>query len=353
MLQHRVCIIGAGGIAQAHMKAYKLFTERSTVVACCDLNIEKAKQFAEKYGIPKYFDNAEEMLNAEQPDIVNVCTWNRSHADCSILALKHGANVLCEKPMALNASEAQEMVKAAESSGKLLQVGFVRRFGADANVVKQFIDADAIGDIYYAKAVYLRKDGCPGRWFGDKSYAGGGPLIDLGVHIIDLVRYLCGNPIPVSAYGVTYANLGANRATNAKGEWRIDDLGSYNMDVEDLAVAIVKFDNGLTLNIETSYNLNCHDNFRGVQLFGTKAGVNIDSAVEVYNIQAGVYTTTRPDGDSAFRFDDAFANEISSFMDACEGKTECRATAGDGLYLMKILDAIYLSAETGKVVDIK
>lgn len=112
----------------------------------------------------------------------------------------------------MNAEEAEEMQKASEETGKLLQIGFVRRFGNDADALKQFIGAGTFGDIYYAKATYLRRNGCPGGWFGDKSKSGGGPLIDLGVHVIDLVRYLAGLPKPISAYGSCYSNLGPNRA---------------------------------------------------------------------------------------------------------------------------------------------
>ena len=143
------------------------------------------------------------MMAKEELDCVSVCTWNAAHKGATIAALRGGANVICEKPMAMNAAEAEEMLAAAKETGKLLQIGFVRRFGKDADTVREFTDAGVMGDIYYAKATYLRRNGCPGGWFGDKAYSGGGPLIDLGVHVIDLTRYLAGNPNPISAYGVT------------------------------------------------------------------------------------------------------------------------------------------------------
>lgn len=214
MKKLRVGIIGTGSISHLHMSGYKLLEERgiAEVVAVCDLDEAKLESYAERYGVKHRYLDYNEMMAKEELDCVSVCTWNSAHKDATIAALRGGANVLCEKPMALNAAEAEEMLRVSRETGKLLQIGFVRRFGNDAQAVMQFRDAGTLGDIYYAKATYLRRDGCPGGWFGDKSYSGGGPLIDLGVHVIDLVRYLSGSPKPVTAFGVSYNNLGCGRA---------------------------------------------------------------------------------------------------------------------------------------------
>ncbi len=356
MKQHKIGIIGCGGIAHAHANAYLTQGERIVFTACCDLDAERAKSFAEEFGFERYYTDCYEMMEKEDLDCVSICTWNKSHAECAICAMRGGADVLSEKPMAMNAAEAQEMLEVSKETGKLLQVGFVRRFGKDCETMKRFIDEGCIGDVYYAKADYIRMDGWPGSWFGDKEYAGGGPLIDLGVHSIDLVRYLAGNPKPVSAFGVTYANIGPNRALNLKKDYMARETKQqFKFDVEDMASAMIRFDNGLTLHLETSYNLNKNEieDRRSVTLFGTQGGATMEPELILNSRLAGMYTQHRPMGlPLGFDFSGSFANEIHHFLNTVEGKEECRATMEDGLWLMKILDAIYESARTGRSVDI-
>ncbi len=355
MKKLRVGIIGTGGIGGCHMTGYKALAEqgRVEVVACCDIDEPKLLAFCEKHGVPNRYTDCREMMAKEQLDCVSVCTWNSAHKDCTIAALEGGANVICEKPMAMNAAEAQEMLDTAKRCGKLLQIGFVRRFGEDADQVKRLVADGVFGDIYYAKAMYLRQNGCPGGWFGDKAFSGGGPLIDLGVHVIDLTRYLAGCPKPVSAYGVTYDNLGPNRTKKGTSGWEIKTRpGEHPYNVEDLCSAMVRFDNGLTLFIEASFNLNIAHGIGDVQLFGTKAGTSL-SAMEVLTIKDGEFVTFTPEGPRSFRFGPAFNEEIKGFVDAVEGLIPCRAPAEDGVWLMKIIDAIYESARTGVSVVIK
>ena len=350
----KVGIIGSGGISTVHMDGYNLLASKGEVevVAACDIDEEKVKRYVKKYNIPRYYTDCREMMAKEELDLVSVCTWNSAHKDCTIVALRGGANVICEKPMALNAVEAQEMLDVAKETGKLLQVGFVRRFGNDADLVKKFINGGTIGDIYYAKATYLRRDGCPGGWFGDKAYSGGGALIDLAVHFIDLVRFIAGNPKPVSVYGVTYDNLGPYRATGAEQAWKVKSDPRFTYNVEDFASALVRFDNGLTLSIETSFNLNCKRDSGKVELFGTKGGVVMSPEFEIYTDLGGRFVNIQPASNIQFEFTNAFRAEIKGFVDAATGKAPCVAPAEDGVVLMKILDGIYESAKTGRSVDI-
>jgi len=350
----KIGIIGAGSISACHMTGYKELKDRVEVVAACDIDAAKLQRYAEKWNIPRTYTDYNEMMAKEKLDCVSVTTWNAAHKGAAIAAMRGGAHVICEKPMAMNAAEAEEMLAVSKETGKLLQIGFVRRFGRDADTVRQLSAAGTMGDIYYAKATYLRRNGCPGRWFGDKAYSGGGPLIDLGVHVIDLTRYLAGNPKPVSAYGVTYKNLGCNRASGAEVAWdKPEGGGQFEYSVEDFASALVRFDNGFTLQVEASFNLNIPHDTGLVQLFGTKAGAKIEGNVELYSDMAGMFVNIQPQGNTSFGFTEAFNAEIRGFIDACEGKTVCRATAEDGVALMKILDAIYESAQTGKSVDIR
>ena len=346
----KVGIIGTGGISHNHMAGYRTIADKCDVVAACDIDENKLNAYCDRYGIESRYTDYNVMMQAEKLDCVSVCTWNSAHKGATIAALRGGANVLCEKPMAMNAAEALEMQRVAEETGKLLQVGFVRRFGNDAACLKNFIDAGVFGDIYYAKATYLRRNGCPGGWFGDKERSGGGPLIDLGVHVIDLVRYLGGSPRAVSAFGSTYDNLGPNRAGGGSATWYAGGFDKYS--VEDFTTALVKFDNGLTLLVEASFNLNIKKDIGNIELFGTKAGCRIDPEVEIYTQLADRFVDVQPYGSTALSFNGLFENEIKGFINAVLGIGPCRAPAEDGVELMRIIDAIYLSAKTGKSVDI-
>ena len=255
--------------------------------------------------------------------------------------------------MALNTAEAQEMLDVSKETGNLLMLGFVRRFGNDADIIKKFVEGGTMGDIYYAKATYLRRSDCPGGWFGDKEYSGGGPLIDLGVHVIDLVRYLAGGPKPVAAYGVTYNNLGDHRAGGGQS-WVSTTRGySFKYNVEDFAAAMVRFDSGLTLSVEASFNLNLKQDVGNIELFGTKSGVRIDPQIEFFSDMNGMFVDIKPFGNSALDFNGLFNREIAHFVSCCRGECECKSPAEDGVTLMKILDAIYESARTGHEVAIK
>lgn len=243
----KIGIIGVGNISGMHIQAYQQ-NPNVELYAFCDINETQLKKRAEEFGVSRTFTNKEDMLALPELDAVSVCTWNSAHAECTIAALEAGKHVLCEKPMATNAEDARRMKEAAEKSGKLLMIGFVRRFGNDCAVLQDFLNTGFFGDLYYAKATYLRRNGCPGGWFGEKARSGGGPLIDLGVHVIDLVRYLMGNPKPVSVYGATYQKLFDRRDLKDKKEYVATSKTDHDIyDVEDLASAMIRFDNGATL----------------------------------------------------------------------------------------------------------
>lgn len=355
MKKLKAAVIGVGGISHEHINGY-IKNENVELYAFCDINPVQLKKMAEQYGIPeeRCFGDKDEMLRAlPEIDIVSVTTWNAAHAECTIAALNAGKDVICEKPMAMNTREAEEMLEAARKNGKLLQIGFVRRYGNDADVMRDFIDADKFGEIYYAKATYLRRNGNPGGWFGDKSRSGGGPLIDLGVHVIDLSRYLCGNPKPVSAYGATFRKL-FNRPSvkTGKGYTSVSAGDNDVCDVEDFASALIRFDNGLVLSVEASFSLNIKNGEGNIQFFGTKAGAKLDPQVEIFSEENGYLVDLSFNNDTSLAFDGLFCREINHFVDCVLNGTPCRAPAEDGVEIMKILDAIYESARTGHEVII-
>ncbi len=348
----KIGIIGTGSISNTHLEAYKK-NPNVELYAFCDINEERLKTMAEKYGVTRTFTDMHEMLKLEEIDAVSVCTWNSQHAPCTIAALNAGKHVLCEKPMATSAKEAREMKAAAEKNGKLLMIGFVRRFGNDCAILQDFIDNGYFGDLYYAKASYLRRKGNPGGWFGDKSRSGGGPLIDLGVHVIDLVRYLFGNPKPVSVYGATFQKLFDRKdVKDTIGYSAASKTDNDICDVEDLASAMIRFDNGAVLHIEASFSLNLKKDEGKIELFGTKAGAKLDPSLEIYsdinNYMANVQLCTKTDLD----FNGLFEKEINHFVSCVKDGITCKAPAQDGIELMTILDAVYESARTGHEVVI-
>lgn len=356
MKKLKAAVIGVGGISNEHINGY-IKNENVDLYAFCDINEKQLKYMSEKYGVPaeRCFTDKDEMLKAlPEIDIVSVCTWNSAHAECTIAALNAGKDVICEKPMAMNTKEAEEMLETAKKNGKLLQIGFVRRYGNDADVMQDFINAGKFGEIYYAKATYLRRNGNPGGWFGDKSRSGGGPLIDLGVHVIDLSRYICGNPKPVSVYGATFQKL-FNRPDikGGKGYSSVSAGANDICDVEDFATALIRFDNGFVLSVEASFSLNIKNDEGNIQFFGTKAGAKLDPQVQIFTDENGYLVDMSFNKDTSLAFDGLFCREINHFVDCVRNGTPCKAPAEDGVELMKILDAIYESARTGHEVIIK
>lgn len=349
----KVAVIGNGGISGVHLRGYSLNPDVE-IYALCDINEERLNRRGDEYHVDpaRRFTDVNEMLAAcPEIEAVSVCTWNAAHAQCAIAALNAGKHVLCEKPMAMTVEEAEAMQAAAEKNNRLLMIGFVRRFGNDCAIMKDFIDNGYFGDIYYAKATYLRRKGCPGGWFGDKARSGGGPLIDLGVHIIDLCRYLMGNPKPVSVYGATFNKLG-NRS-NIKSKAGYISQTRENADifnVEDLATAMIRFDNGSVLQIEASFSLNIEKDEGVLQFFGTKAGAKLDPELTIYSEINDYMTNVKLANSTALSFDGLFENEINHFVECVRTGKPCRNPAQDGVTLMKILTGIYKSAETGHEV---
>ena len=353
MSKLKIAVIGVGSISQLHIQGY-LKNKDCELYAFCDINEERLRQMGEKYGVERIYTDKDEMLRAcPEIDAVSVCTWNSAHAECTIAALNAGKNVLCEKPMAMNAAEAEAMYDAAKKSGKLLMIGFVRRFGNDCSIAKEFIDAGNFGEIYYGKATYLRRAGAPGGWFGDSSRSGGGPLIDLGVHVIDLTRYLAGNPKPVSVYGATFQKLGDRSHIKSRGGYVVSGKEEKPVfDVEDLASALIRFDNGFVLSVEASFSLNIKEDCGTIELFGTKAGAVLNPELEIFTEQNGYLTNVSFNAPTALSFDGLFDNEINHYVACVAQGLPCRSPAEDGITIMKILDAVYESARTGHEVMI-
>ena len=344
-------LIGLGGIAQkAHLPAYrKLQAEGlARIVAVCDTHMDRTTQTAAEYGVDHVFSDHRGLLALPEVDVVDICTPNALHRLIALDAFAAGKHVLCEKPIARNAGEGREMLAASEAAGRRLMVGLNLRYSGGALAVKRFIDDGKLGNIYYARAQTLRRRGIPGHGvFIDKEIQGGGPLIDIGVHILDLTLWFMGYPKPVSVAGAAYAEFGRRTGVlNLRGNW---DPAAFT--VEDLAAGFIRFENGATLTIESSFAANIERDVFQTQLFGSSGGAVVDpfdaGNTKIFREESGSLTdTTLPfQAKSAF-----YEDEIRDFLTAIVEDRPVPIPAGQALTVTEIIDALYLSAETGHEV---
>ena len=286
----RVAFIGAGGIAGTHM-GYLAEMEEVEMIAAADVVQASAEGRREEYGMAAAFVDYKKMLKEMKPDAVCVCTPNGLHAPCSIAALNAGAHVIVEKPMAMNAREAQRMVEAAKRNRRKLVIGFQYRFDPKTQYIKNALDAGRIGKVVYTRIQALRRRGIP-NWgvFGRKELQGGGPLIDIGVHLMETAHYLMGSPTPVAASGSTYTYLG-DKPTDVRSMWPDWDYKTYT--VEDLAVGQIRFANGSTMQIESSFAAHIERNLWNVTIMGEKGGASWDPP-GLFSDDSGYMTNSSP-----------------------------------------------------------
>lgn len=342
----KIGIVGTGGIGSgAHMPAYAK-VESVKMTAVCDVNEARAKEVAEKFGVPKVYSDYNEMFKSEELDGVSVCTQNRYHAPVTIAALNAGINVLCEKPIAMNVDEATAMVKAAKKNDKQLMIGMVNRYAAASQFIKQAVDEGLLGDIYHANVLALRRRGIPG-WgvFYIKTESGGGPIIDIGVHMLDLTLYFMGFPKPVTVSGVTYAEIGT-RKPDVPG-WGGWDPKKY--DVEDYAAALVRFDNGASLVLRASWAANLGNEQMNSELYGTKGGARWNPC-EVLGTKFMSTTTLKPDSLPQV---DNFYEQIKAFCESVRTGKPNPSPGEQALVVQTILDGIYSSSEQKKELAVK
>ena len=352
MKKLRIGVVGTGSLAGVHIKAYR--TNPSVeITSVCDINGDRARQFAADNGISKAYDDYRDMVQSDDVDAISIVTWNNSHAPIAIAALNAGKHVLCEKPPALNAEEAIRMTDTAKLHGKLLMFGFIKRFSQYVQVMKEYIDKGELGKIYYAKTGYLRRCGNPGGWFATKSLSGGGPLIDLGVHIIDLSMYLMGKPKPISVFGNTYNMVGSRANIKGYSWYKTIDFDNKKDEVEDFANAIIKFDNGASLYFETSWTMHIQKDTIYSQMYGDKGGIDLEPGFEIYTEKNNYLINCRPVLDCyTFEAEKAFSAQINHFVDCIINGTKCICPAEDGVTIMRIFDAVYESARTGDIVKL-
>lgn len=345
----RVGIIGVG-IGQAHIKGYRK-VPNVDIVALCDVNEERAQGVAREFRLDeaKIYTDYRAMLDDANLDAVSVGLPNFLHRSVTIDCLNAGVHVICEKPLAMNAKEAQKIVEAAAINKRKCMVGQVSRFRQDSQFLKQLISSGELGRPYYSHAGCLRKRGIPGYggWFTTKEQSGGGPLIDIGVHLLDMAWWLCGCPNPVAATGVTYAEFGPRG--KGLGNWSADKTPEGTFNVEDLAVALIRFENGLTINLEVSWAIHNDKTRQWCQIFGTEGGCDWGEDTAIYRELQGASVNGKIDIGAG----DPWQGEMQHFVDCILQNRTPDPDAVQGVTMMKMLDAIYKSAENGREVLIK
>ena len=352
----KVGIIGCGGIANGkHMPSLKKVPD-CEMVAFCDIVVERAEKAAKEYGTPdaKVYSDYKELLKDPEIDVVHVCTPNRAHSFITVDALDAGKHVMCEKPMAINSAEAQKMLDAAKRSGKLLTIGYQNRFRPDSAYMKQEAEDGTFGEIYYAKATALRRRAVP-TWgvFLNEYEQGGGPLIDIGTHALDLTLWMMNNYKPKYCVGTTYHKL--NRDTDQGNAWGNWDPEKFT--VEDSAFGFIVMENGATIVLESSWALNTLDVREAVTtICGTKAGADMENGgVRINGVRYGRQYVLEPNlqiqgaaFNDALRGESAADREERLWIEAVRGGAAPITKPEQAYCVTQILEGIYESAKTGK-----
>jgi predicted dehydrogenase len=340
----KVGFIGAGGIAHAHANNLKK-VEGVELVAAADPMPAGLEKFKTQQGVARTYADYKEMLAKEtELDAISVCTPNGLHAENSIAALQAGKHVIVEKPMAMTSAECQKMIDAAKKAGKQLVVGFQYRFDGKTQLIRKQVEGGDFGKILHVRCQALRRRGIP-NWgvFGRKELQGGGPMIDIGVHVIEMAHFAMGSPKPVSATGNTWTYLG-NKPMEAQCGWPNWDYKTYT--VEDLAVGLIRFENGATLSIEASFAAHIEKDVWNFTMMGEKGGANWDP-VQVFRDQNGYMFNLTP---GHVPGGDIFEKKMRHFVDVCRDGKPNIAPGEAGLAVQQMLDGVYASAESGREV---
>lgn len=352
----KVGIIGCGGIANGKHMPSLAKLDNVEMVAFCDIIEEKAIKAAKEFGAlnAKYYANYKELLADKSIDVIHVCTPNKSHSFITVDALEAGKHVMCEKPMAKTTEEAKAMVEAAKRTGKKLTIGYQNRFRQDSKYLHEVCSNGDLGEIYYGKAHAIRRRAVP-TWgvFLNEEEQGGGPLIDIGTHALDLTLWMMNNYKPKSVMGSAYHKLSKREnAANAWGPW---DPKKFT--VEDSAFGFITMENGATIVLESSWALNSLD-VREAQttLCGTEGGADMKNGLTINGENLGKLYETKIDlsaGGVAF-YDGHTESEADLearlWIEAVLNDTEPLVNPEEALVVTQILEAIYESSKTGKAV---
>ncbi|MEI7833825.1 MAG: Gfo/Idh/MocA family oxidoreductase [bacterium] len=350
----RYGLIGCGGCGLGkHLESYSRYLDDVEIVALCDIIPEKAESVAKLFDNAHTFTDYKKMLKKMSLDVVSVATPNYLHAPIAIAALQAGVHVHSEKPIAINAEQAQAMVDAKNASGKKLMVGLNNRYSESSIFAKRYVDEGHLGDIYLARCGWRRRRGIPGKggWFTQKAQSGGGPLIDLGVHFFDLTMFLMGFPAPQTVSAATFShfiNLEPTvPAELVEGTTNTGDADGI-CDVEDLATGFVKLGNGAAISFEFSWASNVEKEFTYLELMGTKGGLTMhDGVLRIMSETAGSLIDILPQVKNTTAWGE---NETKHFIRCIKEDLTPMSPPEEAVTMMRIIDAAYASSESGREV---
>ncbi len=336
----RIGIIGSGGIAGTQVDYLKKFND-ADVVAACDVDPARLAKFGEKYGVKGLYDSWKPMIEGARLDAVSVCTPNGLHCQPTVDALNAGCHVLVEKPLAMNAREGEKMLAAAKKNRRHLMIAFQHRFDGRSKVIRRAFDEGVFGKVLFVRVQALRRRGIP-NWgvFGRKDLQGGGPMIDIGVHALEMAHYAIGTPEPVAATGQTWTYLG-NKSSNTMCMWPNWNYKTYT--VEDLAIGHIRMKTGAVIHVEASFAAHIEKDVWNFQIMGEKGGA-VYEPTAIFQDQAGLMLNSTP---GFIPKVDKFEYKMRNFVDVCLYNKPCEAPAEHGLMVQKMLDGIYASAEKG------
>lgn len=339
----KIALVGCGGISNIHMEILQKM-DNVEVVAGVDLKPACLKLMKEKYGIKKLYADWKKMLKEVKPDAVDVCTPNGMHAPACIDASNFGCHVITEKPMGMTPDECQRMIDAAAKARKKLVVGFQYRYHPNTQIIKRAMDEGIIGNVMFVKCQALRRRGIP-NWgvFGRKELQGGGPMIDIGVHVIEMAHYAIGAPVPVAAMGKTWTYMG-NKPSQVASGWPNWDWKTYT--VEDLAIGQIRFANGVLMQIESSFAAHIEKDVWDFTVVGDKGGARWETGT-VFTDRAGTMVNCVPGYTGSGDFNNLFELKLRNFVDGCLFNKPLIAPGEAGIAVQKILDGVYRSQDNG------
>ena len=353
----RIGIIGTGGIARSHLRSYLKLSDDVEIVGGSDIVPGKARKFFDDAGLEdvKAFDSNKELLDLGL-DGVSVCTYNTTHAECTIAALEAGAHVLCEKPMSVTLEDAVAMYKAAKKYEKILTIGFQPRYDPNMDLVRDIVGSGVLGEIYYIQTGGGRRRGMPGGTFIRKELAGVGALADIGCYSLDMVLSAIGYPKPLTVSAYASGRFGRNPKYHPEAKY---------FDVDDFSVALIRLEGDIALDFRMSWAMHM-DSCGDTMFFGTDAGLKIKPAgvetgwggawdgtigpVFLYNDIGGQLCETpiplrRPS-------DNRFLGKVKAFTDAIATGGSAPIPTIESVYNQAIVDGIYRSSQAGKEVEI-
>ncbi|MDE7219840.1 MAG: Gfo/Idh/MocA family oxidoreductase [Oscillospiraceae bacterium] len=346
----RVAIIGAGTVARDNQLPAYMKCRDAEVAAVCDMDHARASALAEQFDIPKVYTDMHALLADGEVDAVSICTGNSTHEGIVTACARAGKHILCEKPMAVSAEQARRMQDEVKKSGVTFMMAFVNRYRQESRIIREFVDLGKLGDVYHARCGWIRRRGTPRGWFTDVKKSGGGPVIDIGVHVIDLTWYMMGKPRPISVSGVVHHRIGSYQ-TKYVNSWVAGEQSDLPVTTEDSATALIRFENQVSMSVDVSWAINGREKDMFSEIYGSKGGASLNPFA-FYGEENGYLVDTIPQLCVPGGWQPAFEEEIRHFVDCVKNGKEPVSGIEDGVMVQKMLGAIYESSAQQREIAI-